>query len=161
MILNNNSEFVDSALKCMEVFPFIWRRIPRFSALILVKTGRLASWKFRIIFAAMESHFPSGLYSLGSIPLHFLSRTDESPVTFRKPLCVRLHFLWIRSASFFNISFCPSYVVGYWHEDDSVRELFWCSIFALQVVLDLLENLQCCESWENIPLGFNCFSINS
>ena len=101
MILNNNSKFVISALKCMEVFPFVCFRI----SLLLVKTGWLVSWKFRIIFAVMEFNFLSDPYSL--VPDHFHSSPGSIKVqwSFWNLLWVSFHFLWIRSTNFFIISF--------------------------------------------------------
>ena len=145
MILNKSSEFVDSALKCMELFPLIIRRIPRFKALILVKTRCMVSLKFFTIFAAMEFHFPSGPKSL--VPYHFISFPGAISVQWPcGNLCVyNFYFLWIRSASFFNVSCCPNNIVERWHEDDPVREQFRFNVLAFHVFLDLLKNLQCCE----------------
>ena len=56
---------------------------------------------------------------------------------------------------------CVQSVVEHWHEDDPVRELCRFDVLFLQILLDLLENLQWRKSWENIPLEFSCFSINS
>ena len=71
LILNNNSEFVISALKCIEVLFFTCFRIPRLRALTLVNTGWLVSLKIRSIFAAAAFHLPSGRQSL--VPDHFHS----------------------------------------------------------------------------------------
>ena len=40
-------------------------------------------------------------------------------------------------------------------------KVFRLYVLSLQVHLDLLENSQCCESWEFFPLEFNCFSIKT
>ena len=58
-------------------------------------------------------------------------------------------------------SFFPLDVVEHRHEDDLVFEVFRLYVVPLQVHLDLLENSQCCKSWENVPLEFNCFSIKT
>ena len=80
-ISNNNSVFVVSALKCMYVFPFIWRKIPRLEALTLGNTGCLVSMKLFNFFPATECHFPSGLKFRVPHQLHLISRSDKCPVT--------------------------------------------------------------------------------
>ena len=47
------------------------------------------------------------------------------------------------------------------HEDDSIFKFFCTCLTNCNSVLNLLENLQCRVSWENVPLELNWFSINS
>ena len=47
------------------------------------------------------------------------------------------------------------------HEDESIFKFFWTCLTNCHFVLNLLENLQCRVSWENIPLELNWFFISS
>ena len=138
IILNNNSEFVDSALRRMDVFPLFCRRIPRLKALILVKTWCLVSLRFCTIFAAKEFHFHSGLQFL--VPYHLIS--SPSPINVQWPCgnCCAYNFTLseFEIQVFVNISLFLFNVVEHWHECDPVRESFWFHVLASQVFLDLL-----------------------
>ena len=57
--------------------------------------------------------------------------------------------------------FVDVYVVAHGHIDDSVTEFFLFDVGPLQVALDGVENLQCCEFWWNFLLEFHWFSIHS
>ena len=62
--------------------------------------------------------------------------------------------------AFLFISFSsPHYVIEHRHEDNSSLELFWFAHFVHEL-LDFLDELQCSESSENIPLEFHRFSFN-
>ena len=74
--------------------------------------------------------------------------------------CVIVDFFGIRK-TFIVMSFLsPIEVVGHRHEDDSVFKFFWTCLTICHFVLTLLKNLQCCVSWENIPVELNWCSIN-
>ena len=50
-------------------------------------------------------------------------------------------------------------VIEHRHEDNSSLELIFVAHF-VHDLLDFLNELQCSESWENIPLEFHRFSVN-
>ena len=99
MILDKSSVFEASSLKCMVSFPFSVLRIPRLNALALVETGWLVSLTRCTICEATEFHFPLGGVLWVPIPLLFVSRTGERPVSLREFLRVRLVFFWIRNTN--------------------------------------------------------------
>ena len=96
------------------------------------------SLKIRSIFAA--DSIPSSFWSAISCsrPFPFSSRTDSSPMTCLKSLCLLFYLFWIPSTRVIIICFGPFDVVEHGHEDDPVKELSWCLIFTLRVILDLL-----------------------
>ena len=60
----------------------------------------------------------------------------------------------------FRISLlCAFDIIEHCHEDDSIFKLVRFNALILQNILDLLENVQWRESWENIPLELNDCSI--
>ena len=91
----------------------------------------------------------------------FISRTEEPPVPLRQSFSVFLDFYWIRNTNSIISFSCPINVVEHWHEDDPVCKFLRINFPLLQILLNLLKNVQWCESWENIPLEFNWFSIDS
>ena len=83
-----------------------------------------------------------------SIPLLFISRTEERPVSLREVLRVCLDFFWIRNTSLIVSPLGPINIVEHWHEDDPICEFFRVKNPLLQVILDFLKNLQWRKSWE-------------
>ena len=65
------------------------------------------------------------------------------------------------SNSSFSLSLTPHMVsfIERPHEDTSSLELFGFAHFVHEL-LDFLDELQCSEYWENIPLEFHRFTIN-
>ena len=74
-----------------------------------------------------------------SIPLLFVSRTEERPLSLRESLRVRLDFFWIRKTNSIVSLSCPIDVVEHWHEDDSVCELFKFNVSLSKIILDFSE----------------------
>ena len=68
---------------------------------------------------------PRSVRSVGvsSVPLLFLSRTQERPMTARKSSSIIRNCLWIVFTSFFVSCDSPFNVAVHWHEDDPVCEV--------------------------------------
>ena len=119
----------------------LFSRIPRLKALIFLNTGWPDSLNRSTIRVAVESHFPLGVK--GRVPFHFFSSPGRKNV---QCPCENL---------------CPIDVVEHWHEDDSVCEFSDSMFHFRKSFRDLLKNLQWRKLWENTPLEFCCFSIDS
>ena len=127
---------------------------------LLGKLGVRFLWILIIINSATRSHFPPGLCLL--VEYHFVSdpgpKNDQRPagnLFANRDTSVELA---IHSVSLSFIS--PYDVIEHRHEDDSSLESFKFAHFAHEL-LDFTAKLQCSESWENIPLEFHRFSVNS
>ena len=74
---------------------------------------------------------------------------------------VVIYFSGIRDTYIRICILCPTNVVEHRHEYNSSLKLIWINWSNFQTFLNMSENLNQCEPWENIPLEFNWFSINS
>ena len=66
----------------------------------------------------------------------------------------------IRNTIFFVSSFSPISVIVHWHEDDPSLEVLRFTLWFSRHLLNLLENSQCCESWEIFQLEFHQFPVD-
>ena len=104
-----------------------------------------------------------------SVPLLFVSRTEECPVSSRESLRAILDLfgfwntsfqgiwntLFPRNLKYIFLNFLSLSNRCHWTltvEDDSSFKVFRFNVSILQVFLDLLEDLHSRKSWENIPL---------
>ena len=60
----------------------------------------------------------------------------------------------IRNTIFPISSFCPINRIVHRHEDDPSFELLWFTLWISHHLLNLVENSQCCESWEIFHSNF-------
>ena len=104
--------------------------------------------------SAVLSHSPSGL--LTWVPHHFLS--DPSP---RNDQCAYFVTLWAFAIHVFVSSFCPSTVIAHWHQDDPSLGVLKFTLQFSHHLLNLVEDLQCGESWENCPLELHRLPVDS
>ena len=65
----------------------------------------------------------------------------------------------ISNAFLFIVFNSPYDVIEHRHEENSSLEVFWV-VHLVHELLDFLDELQCSESWEDIPLEFHRFSVN-
>ena len=126
-------------------------RIPRLQALILLNTGWPVTFNLSTIWAAVESHFPSGVY--GRVPHHFIS--SPKPRNVQCP-CKNL-FAWSLTFSEFEIQMpsCPLSVQSMSSNIDMkmIRSVHFSGLMFLfrRSSWIILKNLQCRKSWDNIP----------
>ena len=101
------------------------------------------------------------LWPWEELPYHFSS--DPGPKNVQFPcenlIAVILDFFGIQN-TILIIRF-PLNVIENWNEDDPVLGVFWLDVPSLQVLLDLLKNRHWWKSCKNVPLEFNCFSIDT
>ena len=117
-------------------------------------------------FTEVEHHvrdtipFSVRLVCVSSVPFLFWSKPKKRPMTVREPFRTFCYNFGITNTHFFDSFLSPHNVVLHWHEDNSSWECssHWCSVI---MFLDLGENLQCCESWENFHLKLHRPSVDS
>ena len=76
-----------------------------------------------------------------------------------KSFCEYRHSCGIGNTFRFIVFTSPYDVIEHRHEDNSSLELFRFAHFVHEL-LDFLDELQCSESWEHIPLEFHWLTIN-
>ena len=92
------------------------------------------------------------------IPLLFVSRVEERPL-FLREISSRIPWLFCFRKINSIVSFSwPTDVIEHWHEDDLVSGSMFRSP---KSSWNFLKNLQWWKSWENVPLEFNWFPIDS
>ena len=138
----------------------IFFRSPRLKALMLLNTGWLVSLKRPTIWG-LWNPFSFRCVAESSVPLLFVSRAEVCPMSSRESLRVILDVPGISDTLFWIYCPCPFDGLRHWHEHDSIFKVFKFHVSALQVFMDLLEDLQWRKSWENIQLELDRFSINS
>ena len=147
-----NSIFSESAAKWI-VFRLCFRfNVPRLNTLLPRNTGWPLCADYSIIWLACWSQFPSGLQL--HVAYHFSSFPGQT--LWRSNL-----LFWHSRYIMQNSILFPTNVVEHRHEYDSSLKLIWIYLSSFQAFLNMSENLNRCEPWENIPLEFNWFSINS
>ena len=134
---------------------------PHSKALVARNTGCPLSPKVIIIILAKSSHCPFSLYV--SVPHHVVSypgpKNDQCPsrnflAWSATPTELAIHISLLRESPhmmslFIDMKMMPSF------------ELFMVTIHIVHHSVNLGENLQRSESWENIPLEFCWFSVDS
>ena len=100
------------------------------------------------------------IYYTDRIPLFLWTRPKKWPLSCSKSLCIERDesSIWL---AFFVVFRSPWDVVEHRHEDNPFCEFFWCYTQSRQLLLDFVAELQCGESWEDIPLEFHWLTINS
>ena len=135
-------------------------KISRLTALIPRNIGCPPSLKYSIMRSATLSHVFKFL-GVRSMPLILFSKTEEWPISSLKSFCIITYLLGIRS-TVQRISFLgPVNIFELWHEQNFSPRLFWIYLSSFQIFLDLSENPNRCEPWENIQLELHWFSIHS
>ena len=76
-----------------------------------------------------------------------------------KSFCEKRHKCEISDTLLFIVFISTYDVIEHRHEDSSSFELRWIAHFGHELV-DFVDELQCGESWENIPLEFHRLSVN-
>ena len=138
-------------LKCIDNFPPpLLLSIPRDNGLAERKSGCPLSPNFIII---NSDSVPFSLWSfvVSRIPLLFWSKLEEWPRSCWKSFCKHRHKRGISNAFLFIVFNSQFDVIKHRHEDNSSLELIWVAHFGHEL-LDFVAELQCGESWDNIPL---------
>ena len=138
MIRNKSCVFEASAWKCIVSLPFFLKNSRTQS------TNTLEYCIFESLDHLSGCRIPSSFRCArkSHIPLLFVSKTEDRPMSLRESLRVFLNFFWILNANCIISFYCPIDVVGHSHEDDPVCKFFRFNVPFSPIVLHFLKNLQ-------------------